>query len=72
MDQFLLKRYKFCDKTCFRIEYGHEIYTEIWYSPKSKLSMFRLTEYLINQFMFQIFPIIITKLDSIIVRIVGE
>ena len=40
------------------MEYGHEI--------------FRLTEYLINQFMFQIFPIIITKLDSIIVRIVGE
>ena len=59
MDQFLLKRYKCCDKTCFRIAYGHEIYTEI-------------TEYLINQFMFQIFPIIITKLDSIIVRIVGE
>ena len=62
MDQFLLKRYKFCDKTCFRIAYGHEIYTEI----------FRLTEYLINQFMFQILSIIITKLDSIIVRIVGE
>ena len=58
MDQFLLKRYKCCDKTCFRIAYGHEI--------------FRLTEYLINQFMFQIFPVIITKLDSIIVRIVGE
>ena len=58
MDQFLLKRYKFCDKTCFRIQ------NSIW--------TFRLTEYLINQFMFQIFPIIITKLDSIIVRIVGE
>ena len=66
MDQFLLKRYKFCDKTCFRIQ------NSIWTRDIYRDMIFRLTEYLINQFMFQIFPIIITKLDSIIVRIVGE